>query len=76
VVRLNRAHGEIVAVADDAAAFCAEIQRALDRPDPAAVARRVATARANSWTERFAVISELLAAKLGPAGPACDEPAP
>jgi glycosyltransferase involved in cell wall biosynthesis len=76
VSRLNRAHGELVAVADDAEAFCTEIQRALARPDPAAVARRVATARANSWTERFAVISGLLATALGAAEPASGEPGP
>lgn len=76
VSRLNRAHGELVAVADDAEAFCTEIERALARPDPAAVARRVATARANSWTERFAVVSGLLAAALGATEPASGEPGP
>ena len=60
IARLNAEHGELVTVAEGADAFCAAILRALDCPDPAAGARRVALARANSWTARFAVMANLL----------------
>lgn len=76
MVRLSRAHGELVVVAEGPEAFCTEIRRALDRPDPVAVARRLATARANSWTERFAAISELLASNLAAAARVRDERTP
>jgi glycosyltransferase involved in cell wall biosynthesis len=72
MVRLNRTHRELVAVADDPEAFCTEIRRALDRSDPAAVVRRVATARANSWTVRFAAISALLDSHVAAAAPSSD----
>jgi hypothetical protein len=44
----ERAHGDLVAIATDADGFCTAIQRAIDRPDSAATARRVMLARANS----------------------------
>jgi len=70
IARLNAEHGELVTVAAGTEAFCAAIQEALDGTDAVVVARRVAVARANSWTVRFAVISNLLEAALAAKGEA------
>jgi glycosyltransferase involved in cell wall biosynthesis len=70
IARLNAEHGELVTVAAGTEAFCAAIQEALDGTDAVAGARRVAVARANSWTVRFAVISNLLEAALAAKGEA------
>jgi glycosyltransferase involved in cell wall biosynthesis len=64
IAHLNAAHGDLVAIATDADGFCTAIQRAIDRPDSAATARRVMLARANSWTARFATMASLLEATL------------
>ena len=59
--RFNDEHGDIVAIARDAAEFAGAITRALDDGGPQEIARRVAVARENSWTSRIARMSSLTA---------------
>ena len=53
IQRFNRDHGEIVAIARDAASFADAITRALGPSSPAEVSRRVDVARSNSWQTRI-----------------------
>jgi glycosyltransferase involved in cell wall biosynthesis len=52
--RFNREHGDVVAVACDAASFVGEIRTALEKAMPKMVERRLEVARQNSWDARIA----------------------
>jgi uncharacterized SAM-binding protein YcdF (DUF218 family) len=58
--RFNEEHGNVIAVAADAAAFAGEVRRALHDPAPSEVDRRVTVAHSNSWQRRIAAMSELV----------------
>lgn len=62
--RFNERHGDIVAVAPNAAEFASAIGRALDEASPAQVARRTEVARENSWRSRIARMTELIASAV------------
>src|SRR5438034_3245313 len=47
--RFNEKHGDVIAIADDAHAFAAQLRAAIQRRDAAEAERRIAVARANSW---------------------------
>jgi glycosyltransferase involved in cell wall biosynthesis len=64
IVRFNRDHGDVVAVAADAAAFEMAVVTALTDRDPVQAARRVEVARTNSWTVRLESMSALIAGAL------------
>jgi uncharacterized SAM-binding protein YcdF (DUF218 family)/glycosyltransferase involved in cell wall biosynthesis len=62
--RFNAEHGEIVAIARDSNEFAAEIGRAIDDGSADAVRRRLAVARANSWSTRINQMTELIAGAM------------
>ncbi|HIE93879.1 MAG TPA: glycosyltransferase [Acidobacteria bacterium] len=64
IERFNRTHGPVIRVAADAAGFESAVAAELSRPDPAAVARRVAVANENSWAARLELMSSLIDAGL------------
>ena len=58
--RFNAEHGNIIAIAGDAAAFATAIRDALAYAGPPQVERRVEVAHANSWQSRIAVMQALI----------------
>ena len=62
--RFNRDHGDVVAVASDAASFASAVRIALEKAAPEVVELRLAVARQNSWDARIARMSELVEARL------------
>jgi uncharacterized SAM-binding protein YcdF (DUF218 family)/glycosyltransferase involved in cell wall biosynthesis len=58
--RFNAEHGDIVAIAKDAAEFAGAITGQLKKSGPEEVARRVEVARSNSWASRIARMSALI----------------
>jgi uncharacterized SAM-binding protein YcdF (DUF218 family)/glycosyltransferase involved in cell wall biosynthesis len=58
--RFNAEHGNVVAIAADAAAFSTAIREALVDPGAAVIERRVAVAQANSWRSRIADMQRLI----------------
>jgi uncharacterized SAM-binding protein YcdF (DUF218 family) len=58
--RFNAEHGNIIAIAGDAAAFATAIRDALTYSGPQQVERRVEVAHANSWQSRIAVMQRLI----------------
>jgi len=64
IQRFNRTHGPVIRVGADAAAFESAVEAELSHPDPDAAARRVAVAKANSWTARLELMSSLIDASL------------
>jgi glycosyltransferase involved in cell wall biosynthesis len=64
ILRFNRDHGNVVAVAADAAVFETAVATALAERDPAKAARRVEVARTNSWAVRLESMSALIAEAL------------
>jgi len=58
--RFNADHGNIIAIAGDAAAFATAIRDALAYSGPPQVERRVEVAHANSWQSRIAVMQGLI----------------
>jgi uncharacterized SAM-binding protein YcdF (DUF218 family) len=58
--RFNAEHGNIIAIAGDAAAFATAIRDALAYSGPPQVERRVEVAHANSWQSRIAVMQRLI----------------
>jgi uncharacterized SAM-binding protein YcdF (DUF218 family)/glycosyltransferase involved in cell wall biosynthesis len=67
IMRFNRIHGDVVAVADDADAFAAQIRKGIQNCDETDVQKRIAVARDNSWDARLegmaGLIGEALAAR-------------
>jgi glycosyltransferase involved in cell wall biosynthesis len=59
-----RMHGAVIRIADDREAFVAALKAALAESDAAAVEQRLAVARQNTWDQRVALISELIAQAL------------
>ena len=71
--RLNQEHvagapGPLIHVGADAAGFAAAIRAALTDRTPAAAARRIRVAEANTWGTRIARMSELIAEALAGRG--------
>ena len=60
IQRFNAEHGEIVAIAGDAAAFASAIERTLSQPKAAEIDRRIQVARSNSWQTRIGQMSALI----------------
>jgi uncharacterized SAM-binding protein YcdF (DUF218 family)/glycosyltransferase involved in cell wall biosynthesis len=58
--RFNQKHGDVVAVAAGADAFCAAIRGALEPSSQADVERRIAVAHENSWRGRMAAMRALI----------------
>ena len=58
--RFIAAHGDVVAVAGTAEEFAQAIREALGKTTSAAVMRRTAVARQNSWESRLAEMSEVI----------------
>jgi glycosyltransferase involved in cell wall biosynthesis len=59
-----RMHGAVIRIADGREAFVAALKAALAENDAAAVEQRIAVARQNTWDQRVALISELIARAL------------
>lgn len=64
ITRFNQTHGDIVAVANDAEEFAAQIQQAMAQGDAAQTERRIAVARENSWDARLQGMSALIQSAL------------
>ena len=60
ITRFNQTHGDVVAVANDAEEFAAQIQHVMEHGDEAQVQRRIAVARENSWDARLEAMSGLI----------------
>jgi uncharacterized SAM-binding protein YcdF (DUF218 family)/glycosyltransferase involved in cell wall biosynthesis len=60
IQRFNHAHGDVVAIADDADAFATEVQRAIQQRDDAQVQKRIDVARGNSWDARLDAMAGLI----------------
>ena len=60
IERFNQDHGNLVAVAGDPAGFETAIETALADRGQAAIERRLAVARANSWETRLELMSALI----------------
>lgn len=58
--RFNIDHGEVVAIAANADAFAAAIERTLASPQADQAERRIEVARSNSWQSRIARMSALI----------------
>jgi uncharacterized SAM-binding protein YcdF (DUF218 family)/glycosyltransferase involved in cell wall biosynthesis len=67
IERFNRAHGDVVAVANDADTFAGQLRHACQDRDLERVDRRIAVARENSWDRRLegmtGLIEDVLAEK-------------
>ena len=57
----NAEHGEIVSIARDSTEFASAIGRAIAGGPPGGVGRRLAVARANSWSSRIHQMTDLIA---------------
>ena len=60
ITRFNQTHGDIVAVANDADEFAAQIRHAMEHRDEAQAQKRIAVARENSWDARLKGMSGLI----------------
>jgi uncharacterized SAM-binding protein YcdF (DUF218 family) len=60
IQRFNARHGDIVAIAPDAAAFAHAIEASLRQPKAAGLERRVEVARSNSWQTRIQQMQTLI----------------
>jgi uncharacterized SAM-binding protein YcdF (DUF218 family)/glycosyltransferase involved in cell wall biosynthesis len=60
IQRFNTTHGQIVAIANDAAQFTGAVAQLLEDPRPADEARRVNVARSNRWQARIARMTHLI----------------
>lgn len=57
IQHFNARYGDVITIAKDTAGFVSAIEAAVDEHSPAAVARRIEVARANSWETRIAEMS-------------------
>ncbi len=64
ITRFNEAHGDIVAIADDADAFATEVQNAIQQREAAHVEKRITVARENSWDRRLEGMAGLIGSAL------------
>jgi glycosyltransferase involved in cell wall biosynthesis len=64
VRRFNHAHGDLVEIASDPAAFARAIRGALEPPAPETVRRRIELARQNDWAVRVSRMTELVEERL------------
>jgi glycosyltransferase involved in cell wall biosynthesis len=60
-----RTHGAVIHIADSREAFVAAVKASLAENNTAAVERRLAVARENTWDRRVASISEIVGEALG-----------
>jgi glycosyltransferase involved in cell wall biosynthesis len=59
-----RMYSAVIRIADDRETFVAAVKAALAESDTAAIEQRLAVARQNTWDQRVALISELIAQAL------------
>lgn len=64
IERFNQMHGDVVAIANDSAAFAAEIQLAIGQREASHRDKRIAVARENGWDARLGAMTALIQAAL------------